>query len=144
MRAREANEIIPSDEKAEFIEGSALEEIKVSRDKIREEIFARVKELTPQYGIELIDIRVKRINYVEEVRKKVYERMIAERKRVAEKYRSEGRGIKAEIEGKTGKEIKTILSQAYKEAQKIKGKTDSKATKIYADAHNRDSEFYFF
>lgn len=131
-------------EKAEFIEESALEEIKVGRDKIREEILARAKELTPQYGIELIDIRIKRINYVEEVRKKVYERMIAERKRAAEKYRSEGRGIKAEIEGKTQKELKTILSEAYKQAQKIKGKADSKATKIYADAYNRDPEFYSF
>jgi len=128
----------------EFIEEGALEEIRIGREEIRKEILVRAKELTPRYGIELIDVRIKRVNYIEEVRQKVYERMIAERKRAAEEYRSEGRGIRAEIEGKTEKELKAILSDAYKKSQKIKGQADAQSTQIYADAFSRDKEFFSF
>ena len=128
----------------EFIEEGALEEVKVGRDKMRERIINIAKQILPQYGIELIDVRIKRVNYVEEVRKKVYERMIAERKRAAERYRSEGRGIRAEIEGRTEKELKVILSEAYKKAQEIKGEADAKATQIYADAYSKDPQFFSF
>ncbi|UCG35346.1 MAG: protease modulator HflC [Candidatus Omnitrophota bacterium] len=126
----------------EFIEEGALEEIRVGRDAMREEIVKRARETVSEYGIELLDVRIKRINYVEEVRRKVYERMIAERKRAAEKYRSEGRGTRAEIEGKTDKELKGIISTAYKKAQGIKGEADASAAKIYADAYNRDPELF--
>jgi membrane protease subunit HflC len=132
------------EQEKEFIEEGALERVKVGRDKMRQEILNRARELSPQYGIELIDVRIKRVNYVEEVRKKVYERMIAERKRAAEKYRSEGRGIRAEIEGRTEKELKGIISEAYKKSQEIKGEADAKSTKIYADAYNKDPGFYSF
>jgi len=98
----------------------------------------------PQYGIELIDVRVKRINYVREVQAKVYERMISERKRAAERYRSEGQGRKAEIEGQTIKELNQIRSEAYKKAEELKGKADAEATNIYANAYNKDPEFYAF
>ncbi len=128
----------------EFIEEGALEKIMVGREEIRKEILARARELAPSYGIELIDVRIKRVNYIEEVRAKVYERMIAERKRAAEEYRSEGRGIRAEIEGKTGKELKAILSDAYKNAQGIKGEADATSTQIYADAYNKDEELFSF
>jgi len=128
----------------EFIEEGVLEEIKTGRDKIRQDIIKKAKVLAPQYGIELIDVRVKRLNYVEEVKQKVYERMIAERRRAAEQYRSEGRGIRAEIEGRTEKELKTILSEAYKKSQEIKGSADAQATKIYAGAYNKDPEFFSF
>lgn len=128
----------------EFIEEGALGEVKTGRAQIRKEILELAKELVPQYGIELIDVRIKRINYVEEVQKKVYERMIAERKRAAEEYRSEGRGVRAEIEGRTEKELKGILSEAYKKSQKVKGEADGKSAKIYADAYNKDSNFYSF
>jgi len=145
---RSSNRIVENFEKIEkeeeFIEEGALEEITVGRNKIRENIVKRAKELAPQYGIELIDVRIKRINYVEEVRHKVYERMIAERKRAAEQYRSEGRGVRAEIEGRTEKELKAILSEAYKNAQSIKGEADAKSTTIYADAYNKDPEFFSF
>jgi len=70
--------------------------------------------------------------------------MIAERRRAAEQYRSEGRGIRAEIEGRTEKELKTILSEAYKKSQEIKGEADAQATKIYAGAYNKDPEFFSF
>jgi len=92
----------------------------------------------------LIDVRVKRVNYVEEVKEKVYERMVAERKRAAEQYWSEGRGIRADVQGRTEKELKGILSQAYKEAQEIKGEADAKSTQIYAQAYTQDPKFYSF
>ena len=129
----------------EFIDEGALATIKMGREKIREEIVEKARgDLGTRYGIELIDVRIKRVNYIEKVRRNVYERMIAERQRAAEQYRSEGRGIRAEVEGKTEKELKEILSQAYKESQEIKGKADAESTKIYADAYNKDPEFYAF
>lgn len=132
-------------QKDEFIDEGALATIEMGREKIRQEIVRKAKgDLGTRYGIELIDVRIKRVNYIEKVRLNVYERMIAERKRAAEQYRSEGRGIRAEIEGKTEKELKQILSEAYKKSQIIKGKADAEATKIYADAYNKDPEFYSF
>lgn len=145
---RSSNRLIPSLEKLQseqgFIEKDALEEIRIGRDAIRKDIVERTKKLAPQYGIEIIDVRIKRINYVEEVRVKVYERMTAERNRAAEQYRSEGRGIRAEIQGKTTKELKGILSKAYETSQEIKGEADAESTKIYAAAYNKDPEFYSF
>ena len=129
----------------EFIDEGALEEIYTGREKIREEILVKAKEdLGARYGIEIIDVLIKRVNYVDEVRFKVYERMITERRRAAEQYRSEGRGVRADIEGRTEKELKAILSEAYKQAQEIKGKADATSTKIYADAYNKDPEFFSF
>ena len=122
----------------------ALELIEVGREQLTREILARARELVPQYGIELVDVRIKRINYVEEVRKKVYERMISERKRAAEKFRSEGQGKRAEIGGEMEKELKRISSEAYRAAQEIKGKADAEAIRIYADAYSKDPEFYSF
>jgi len=118
--------------------------IKKGREAISREILKEAAKLVPQYGIELIDVRIKRLNYVEDVRKKVYTRMISERKRVAEQYRSEGMGKKAEIEGMREKELQKITSEAYKKAEIIKGQADAKATKIYADAFSKDPEFYSF
>lgn len=128
-----------------FVDESALETIKLGREKLRQEIVRKAKEdLGPRYGIELIDVRIKRINYIEKVQRDVYERMIAERKRAAEQYRSEGRGIRADVQGRTEKELKAILSEAYKEAQVIKGEADAQSIKIYANAYNKDLEFYSF
>ncbi len=121
-----------------------LEEIYVGRDALTRGILEEASSIIPQYGIELIDVRIKRINYVKEVQRKVFERMISERKRAAEKYRSEGQGKRAEIEGEMEKELNRIRSEAYKVAEEIKGKADAEATTIYADAYNRDPEFYSF
>ena len=121
-----------------------LEEIEFGRDMLTRGIIEEVSKIVPQYGIRLIDVRIKRINYVSEVQKKVFERMISERRRAAEQYRSEGQGKRAEIEGQMGKELKVIRSEAYKIAEEIKGKSDAEAIKIYADAYNRDPEFYAF
>jgi len=129
----------------EFIDEGALATITMGREKIRKEIVEKAQgDLGTRYGIELVDVRIKRVNYIEKVRLNVYERMIAERKRAAEQFRSEGRGIRAEIEGKTEKELKQILSEAYKKSQVIKGKADAESTKIYADAYNKDPEFFSF
>lgn len=124
--------------------GENLEEIKTGRDAITRNILKEASKLMPQYGIKLIDVRIKRINYVKEVQARVFERMISERKRAAEKYRSEGRGKRAEIEGQMEKELNKIRSEAYKTAETVKGEADAEAIDIYADAYNRDPEFYSF
>lgn len=121
-----------------------IEEIKSGREELARLIFTRAAESMPSYGIELVDVQIKRINYVEEVQRKVYERMISERNRAAEQFRSEGQGKRAEIEGQMAKELQEIQSEAYKTAQKIKGKADAKAIKIYANAYNKDPDFYSF
>jgi membrane protease subunit HflC len=118
--------------------------IEVGREKLSKSIFDAAKDKVREYGIELSDVRIKRINYIQEVREKVFERMIAERLRIAEKYRSEGAGKKAEIEGEMEKELQKITSEAYRKAEEIKGKADAEAIKIYAAAYERDPEFYSF
>jgi len=114
------------------------------REKISHQILEHASKIVPQYGLELIDVRIKHINYVEEVRSKVYDRMISERTRIAEKYRSEGQGKKAEIEGQMEKELQKITSEAYRTAKEIEGKADAEATVIYAEAYNKDPEFFSF
>jgi len=119
-------------------------EVKYGREVITRGILNEASRVVAQYGMELVDVRIKRVNYVEDVRRKVYDRMISERKRVAEEYRSEGQGKKAEIEGMMEKELKRITSEAYRRAQEIMGQADAKATKIYAQAYNKGPEFYSF
>ena len=97
-----------------------------------------------EFGIHLVDVKIKRLNYVEEVQKSVYGRMIAERKQIAERFRSEGEGEARKIEGDGRRDLKEITSEAYKRAQEIKGKADAEATLIYAEAFNKDPEFYSF
>jgi membrane protease subunit HflC len=121
-----------------------LLKIETGREKISEIILEKASIVTPEYGIELKDVKIKRVNYVEEVQNKVFDRMIAERQRIAAKYRSEGDGNSAEIRGQKERELKTIQSKAYRKAQEIKGKADAEATKIYASAYNLDPEFYQF
>ena len=121
-----------------------VDPIKTGRTQLTRLVLARASELTPEYGIELVDMRIKRINYVEEVREKVYERMISERKRAAEQYRSEGQGKRAEVEGEMEKELKRITSGAYRTSQEIIGKADAETTGIYAAAYNKDPDFYTF
>ena len=126
------------------IESEELGRVNFGRNLITRYILETASKIVPQYGMELIDVRIKRLNYVEEVRQKVYTRMISERKRVAAQYRSEGEGKKAEIEGAKEKELRKITSQAYRQAQEIKGKADAEATEIYARSYSKDPEFYSF
>jgi membrane protease subunit HflC len=118
--------------------------LKVGREKITRSMLQSASKLTPEFGIELVDVRIKRINYVDSVLQKVFERMISERKRIAAQYRSEGEGEAARINGEMQKELKRISSEAFRTAQEVRGKADAKATKIYGDAYSRDPEFYSF
>ena len=125
-------------------EDKSLGEVRLGREKITDAIRAQAQPKLEKFGIKLVDVKIKRLNYVEEVRKSVYSRMIAERKQIAEKFRSEGKGEARKIEGNMEKELKKITSEAYKKAQGLKGKADAKATLIYAAAYNKDPEFYSF
>ncbi|MGD9412762.1 MAG: protease modulator HflC [Desulfobacterales bacterium] len=118
--------------------------IAVGRQKITQGILEQAQPKLTPFGIELVDVKIKRINYVEEVRKSVYGRMIAERNQIAEKFRSEGKGEAQKILGEKERDLQEIESEAFKKAQKLKGDADAKATIIYADAYGRDPEFYSF
>ena len=123
---------------------SPLGEVSMGRQKIIKGILEQAHPKLAGFGIELVDVKIKRLNYVEEVQRTVYARMIAERKQIAEKFRSEGEGEARKIEGDREKDLKEITSEAYRKAQEIKGKADAKATMIYAQAYNRDPDFYSF
>lgn len=127
-----------------FDEEMIAEVVEHGRREIANAIFEQAKIKISEYGIKLIDVRIKRINYNEEVQSKVFERMISERNKIAAKYRSEGEGKSAEILGKMQKELDQIQSEAYRTAQEIKGAADAKAIKIYADAYNKDASFFEF
>ena len=121
-----------------------LEEVKLGRDQIARIILEKSSAITTEFGVEVKDVQIKRVSYVEDVQRKVFERMIAERQRIASKYRSEGDGRSAEIRGQKERELKRITSEAYRRAQEIMGKADAEATSIYARAYNLDPEFYQF
>lgn len=125
-------------------EATAAEEVKVGRDQITRRILERAKEVVQEFGIELVDVQIKRINYVNEVQVKVFERMISERRRIAEKSRSEGLGRSAEIRGEKERQLEAIQSEGYRRAQEIRGRADAEAARIYAEAFGRDAEFYQF
>ncbi|MDU9049193.1 MAG: protease modulator HflC [Candidatus Electrothrix sp. Rat3] len=114
------------------------------RDKISEMVLQQASKDTQKYGIELIDVMFKRVNYIQSVREKVYSRMISERKRIAAEKRSLGEGRKAEILGKVDRELKEITSEAKREATEIRGQADAEATKLYGESYNKNVEFYFF
>jgi membrane protease subunit HflC len=118
--------------------------ITTGREKITQGILNQAQPKLAPFGIELVDVKIKRINYVEQVRKSVYGRMIAERKQIAEKFRSEGKGEAQKILGEKERDLQEIESKAYRSAQVIKGKADAEATLIYADSYGVDPEFYSF
>ncbi|MBA3013811.1 MAG: protease modulator HflC [Proteobacteria bacterium] len=120
------------------------EPIVMGRDKLTELIHKTASAATVKYGIELVDVMFKRVNYIDTVQNKVFERMISERKRIAAEKRSQGEGQKAEILGKVERELKSVTSSARQEAEQIKGKADAEASRIYSDAYNKDPEFYAF
>jgi len=122
----------------------AMAKIASGRDQIAQIVLKKAAEITPQFGIELEDVRFKRINYVETVQQKVFERMVSERRRIAERSRSEGQGRAAEIRGQKERDMLAASSMGYRTAQEKKGEADAKATAIYARAYGRDAEFYQF
>jgi membrane protease subunit HflC len=142
---RSTNRILEVKADQEDISGEQVyEKIEEGRDMITRQILDAARAIIKGYGIELIDLRIKRINYIQSVQLKVFERMISERKRAAETLRSEGQGIRAEIEGQKEKELKRITSEAYRTAQEIRGKADAEATHIYGVAYSKDPDFYSY
>ena len=145
---RSASWEVPPGEVLEEVPAEVREELKKriarGREEITRTILAEARKIIPQYGIELVDVRIKRLNYVESVQEKVYARMISERKRIAARFRSEGEGRSAEILGTMEKELRQIRSAAYRKVQEIRGKADAEATRVYGIAYGRDPEFYAF
>ena len=135
----EADVQIESEEEAVI-----LEPLDQGRQEITREILETAAGRTADLGIELLDLRLKRINYVAEVQQDVFARMIAERQRVAEEFRSEGQGEAARIDGERERELAQIQSEAYRIAEELRGKADATATAVYAEAYNRDADFYAF
>lgn len=126
--------------------GSAEAMVKIAsgRNKISQIVLEKAAKITPEFGIELVDLRFKRINYVDSVQQKVFERMISERKRIAERSRSEGQGRAAEIRGQKERDMLSASSAGYRSAQELKGAADAQATTIYARAYGRDVDLYQF
>jgi membrane protease subunit HflC len=118
--------------------------VDTGRQKIMAQVLEQARPKLNGFGIELVDVKMKRLNYVQEVQKSVYGRMIAEREQIAQKFISEGKGQAREIEGNQERDLKRITSEAYRKAQEIKGKADAESTQIYAEAFGRDPEFYSF
>ena len=116
----------------------------LGRELLEEEILKRAKESMPSLGIELDDVRIKRVNYIQSVRQQVESRMIAERQSIAERFRSEGRGRSQEILGNMERELQRISSEAARKAEEIRGNADAEATRIYGEAFGKDPEFYSF
>lgn len=133
-----------AEEVEDVMEAEAMRQVELGRDKITRLILERASRVVPDYGIELVDLQIQRVNYIESVQAKVFDRMISERKRIADRHRSEGQGKSAEIRGKKERELKVIESEAYRKTQEIMGRGDAEATTIYADAYGRDHELYRF
>ena len=121
-----------------------LDKIERGRQEVALEILNAATGRTSDLGIEILDIRFKRINYVEEVQQDVFARMIAERQRIAQQFRSEGQGEAARIDGERERELSQIQSEAYREAEVLRGEADAEVTRVYAEAYERDAEFYAF
>ena len=135
-----------TDSERELDMGS-LVPIQKGRKLVEQEIFSAAAEKVRVFGIELLDIRFKRINYNESVRPKIYDRMISERRQIAERFLSEGNGEAARIQGNRVRDLSKVQSEAYRKVEEIRGMADAKATEIYASAYNQSREavaFYEF
>lgn len=141
---RKSNRTLDTFESGSQTGERVLAEIQMGREKIVKGIMEQARPKLLDFGIELVDLKIKRLNYTEDVQRSVYQRMIAERKQIAEKFRSEGQGEARKIEGKMEKELKRITSEAYRTAQEVMGEADAEATAIYADAYSKDPDFYSF
>lgn len=140
---RATDRAFEDEESKENVEGrEELEHIKEGRAVLTKEILDASEKATTKFGIDLVDVQIQRVNYVDEVQEKVFERMISERKRIAERTRSEGLGKSAEIRGMKNRKLEEIRSDAYRRAQEINGKGDAEASRIYAEAYSQDPDFY--
>jgi membrane protease subunit HflC len=141
---RSTNRPFSKMEELEGIGASDAATILSGRERIARRILERAAKIAPEFGVELVDVRFKRINYTESVQQAVFQRMIAERKRIAERSRSEGQGRAAEIRGQKERDVLATSSVGYRDAQQLKGRADARATSIYARAYGRDPGFYEF
>ncbi len=142
---RSSNRTFEQGEEAQdVLEAEETREVQHGRDKITRLVLARASQVMPEYGIELVDVQIQRVNYVDTVQAKVFDRMISERKRIGDRHRSEGQGKSAEIRGKKERELKRIESEAYRKTQEIMGKADAEAAAIYSSAYGHDPELFRF
>ena len=125
-------------------EAEVLDAIATGRQQITEEILEAAGSAVAELGIELLDLQFKRINYIADVQQDVFARMIAERQRIAEEFRSEGRGESARIQGERERDLAQIQSAAFRTAEEIRGTADAEATRVYAEAYGSDAGFYAF
>ena len=135
---------VSSDEDGGDSAPSTTGTIEQGRAALAREVLEKAQARTADLGIEILDFRFKRLNYVAEVRVEVYSRMISERQRIAERFRSEGAGEAARINGERERDLQEITSEAYRIAQEVKGRADAEAADIYAEAYDRNPEFYQF
>ena len=138
------DDIVFSELREEVARHTLTEIVSVNREAIMDKVYKQCDEKTRGYGIEVIDVRIKRADLPVEVVRSVYARMRAERERIAKKYRSEGEEEAVKIRAITDKERTILLAESYKEAEKLKGEGDAGAIKIYAEAFEKDPEFYGF
>ena len=132
------------DEEGVAREDVDLEKPKKGRGRLEQEIRLAASKQMPELGIELVDVRLKRINYIDSVRAQVENRMVSERQSIAARFRSEGEGRSQEILGEMQRELRTIRSEAERQAAEIRGKADAEATRIYGQSYGADPEFYAF
>jgi membrane protease subunit HflC len=145
VRSRDWNVDVKDLDDEELVrEDVALVKPKKGRERLEQEMLAAAGSRVENLGIELADVRIKRINYIDSVRRQVETRMIAERQSIAERFRSEGQGKSQEILGEMERELRTINSEAERQAAEIRGKADGEATRIYGEAYGADPEFYAF
>ena len=129
---------------AEELDEELTQQPKLGRERLEQEILQRAQRLMPELGIELVDVRVKRVNYIDSVRVQVENRMIAERQSIAARFRSEGQGRSQEILGEMERSLRRIRSEAEREAAELRGHGDAEATRIYGEAYGEEPEFYAF
>ena len=141
---RSTNREFAAEEEIGGVDATELKPIEFGRSVLAREVLKGASPRLADLGMRLLDFRFKRIGYVEAVQREIFARMISERRRIAEQFRSEGAGESARINGEKDRELKNITSEAYREAQEIKGRADAKAADIFAAAFNKDPEFYRF
>jgi modulator of FtsH protease HflC len=144
VRSRDWTVDVAAIEDAVVREDVDLDRPTKGREQLEKDMLAAASRLMPELGIELVDVRIKRINYIDSVRRQVETRMISERQSIAERFRSEGQGRSQEILGQMERELRTIRSEAERQAAEIRGKADGEATRIYGEAYGADPEFYAF
>ena len=138
------DDIVYSEMREEIARHTLTEIVSVNREQIMDKVAEQCNKKAGDYGIQVIDVRIKRADLPQEVRQSVYDRMKAERERIAKKYRSEGEEESVKIKAQTDKEKTILLAESYMQAEKLKGEGDAEAVKIYARAYEKDLEFYSF